>query len=64
MKVRICYTIEVDDEYRRAVRSYYGDNGKASREELVNWFKTYGESMNADVLWEYEQERQEEEEEN
>lgn len=29
MKVRICYTVEVDDDYRRGINEYYGDAGLA-----------------------------------
>lgn len=50
MKIRVCYTTEVDDRYRRAIRHYYGETGLASRKEVQNWLRTYGSSCDADVL--------------
>jgi hypothetical protein len=43
MKVRISYTVEVDDDTRRAIRAYYGAEGLATREEVRNWFIAQGE---------------------
>lgn len=49
MKVRIVYTVEVDDEYRRAINDYYGKPGLANREEIIQWIKSYGDSMDMDL---------------
>jgi hypothetical protein len=49
MRVRIAYTIDVSDEYRRAIREYYGQEGLATREEIKNWWREYGESMNENL---------------
>lgn len=42
MKVRIEFTVEVDDEYREAINNQYGRPGKANREEVRDWFTAYG----------------------
>lgn len=44
MNVRISYTVDVSDEYRRAVRRYYGDTGMATSKELREWFEVHGRS--------------------
>ena len=50
MKVRVCYTIAVDDLYRRAIRHFYGGEGLATREEVQSWNRQYGSSCVADIL--------------
>lgn len=49
MRVRISYTVEVDDDFRREINNFYGQEGLASREEVKRWFEQYGESMNDDL---------------
>lgn len=49
MKVRIEYTVEVDDDFRRAINAFYGKPGLASRLEVWRWFVAYGQSMNDDM---------------
>lgn len=51
MKVRICYTVEVDDDFRRGINRFYGRPGLADREAVKNWFEAYGASMNDDIMW-------------
>lgn len=61
MKVRIAYTEEVSDDFRRAINSYYGKPGLATRQEVRNWFILFGRSMDDDVMWELDNaERREE----
>ena len=50
MKVRVAYTIEVSDDYRRAIRVYYGREGLASREEVQDWIKRYGTSEDDNLM--------------
>lgn len=50
VKVHVDYTIDVDDNYRRAIRRYYGESGLATRDEVRNWLKTYGSSMDTDIM--------------
>lgn len=49
MKVLVEYVVNVDDQFRRAIRRYYGKTGLATRAEVQEWFKSYGESMNTDL---------------
>ena len=49
MKVKISYTVEVDDEFRRAINEHYGRPGLATREEVKRWYEAYGNSMDADL---------------
>lgn len=48
MRVRISYTIEIDDDARRAINLHYGRDGIASRDEVQNWYRSFGESMDDD----------------
>lgn len=49
MKVRVTYTQEVDDDFRRGINFYYGLPGMASRKAVKDWFWLHGMSMNDDV---------------
>lgn len=51
MKVRISYTEEIPDDFRRAINAYYGRTGLATRAEVQQWFWLYGQSMNDDVMF-------------
>lgn len=50
MKVRVTYVVEVNDDYRRAINEWYGKPGLASREEVKAWLRSYGDSMDADLM--------------
>ena len=52
MRVRVAYTVEVTDEFRRAIRRYYGQDGMATRAEVVAWQRQYGDSMDDDLMHE------------
>jgi hypothetical protein len=56
MKVRVCYTVHVTDEYRRAICRFYGENRKATRKEVVQWFWTYGQGVDDDLMTDYSDE--------
>ena len=49
MRVRIEYTAEMDDDYRRGVRLYYGQEGLATGQELKDWFFSHGSSMDDEI---------------
>lgn len=51
MKVRIDYTIEVPDSIRRQINAFYGEPGLASRKQVQDWYRAYGESMDQDLSW-------------
>jgi len=55
MKVRIAYTVEVDDRFRSALNARYGKKGKATRKEIVEHFIQYGDSLDDDLIHEYEE---------
>lgn len=50
MKVRVVQTVEISDEYRRAIRRYYGKDGLASRSEVREWICRFGDSMDDDLM--------------
>ena len=50
MRVRISYTVEVDDHFRRAISHHYGVAHKATRYEVQAWFREFGESADDDVV--------------
>lgn len=52
MKVRVCYTVEVNDEYRRAVNYHFGRPGLATRKQLCNWLEQNGSSCDDDIMYE------------
>ena len=49
MKVRIEFTVEVPDEYRRILNAHHGRPGLASRQQLKDWYRGMGED-NGDAL--------------
>lgn len=53
MKVKIEYTEEVSDEYRRALNFRYGKTGLATREDLKQHFQIYGNTIDDDIMQEY-----------
>ena len=50
MKVRVAYTTEVDDRYRRAIRRFYGKDGLATRAEVKHWLEMYGSSEDDNLM--------------
>ena len=50
MKVRVEYTTEVSDDYRRAINIFYGKPGLATREEVKRWIQAYGTSGDDDLM--------------
>jgi hypothetical protein len=55
MKVRVAYTTEVSDDYRRAINNYYGKPGLATREEVRRWLEAHGSSEDDNLMWELDQ---------
>jgi hypothetical protein len=49
MKVRISYTVEVDQRARRAMRHYYGIRGLATRDQIHDWFWNFGRTMDNEL---------------
>ena len=50
MRVRITYTVDVETDFRRAIRNWHGEKGLATRREIQEWFELYGASMNDDLM--------------
>lgn len=55
MKVRVAYTVEVDDFYRRAIRHHYGQEGLATRREVQDWLRQNGSSGDDDIVSDLQQ---------
>lgn len=54
MKVRVCYTIEADDDFRMAIRHHYGECGTlATREEIKDRAENVGSAEDADLMAEW-----------
>lgn len=49
MRVRVDYSIDAGDWYRRAIRHHYGKDGLATREETRRWLERYGSSGDDDL---------------
>lgn len=58
MKVRVCYTTEVNDDYRRAINLYYGKEGLATRAEVKHWLEKYGASEDDNLMYELQERTQ------
>lgn len=50
MKVRVAYTTDVGDDYRRAIRAFYGLPGLATRAEVRDWLMRYGSSEDDNLM--------------
>lgn len=50
MKVRISYTINVSDDYRRAISHYYGYPHIATRQEVKDFVMTHGEQLDDEIM--------------
>lgn len=51
MKVRISYTVDMDDDIRRSINAHYGDPGLATRERVKAWFESNGVSSIDDLAY-------------
>ena len=49
MKIRVTYTVNVTDDYRRAIAKYHGKPGLASRTDVQLWLYLHGISMDDDL---------------
>lgn len=56
VKVRVAYTTEVSDDYRRAINLYYGKPGLASRAEVRKWLEGHGSSEDDNLMYALQQE--------
>lgn len=55
MRVRVCYTVDATDEYRRAIACRDGNHRKlATRDRVRRLHEAAGPSLDADIMWEYE----------
>src|SRR5438045_3617233 len=50
MRVRVMYTVTVDDRYRRAINYHYGRPGLASRVEVRSWLRENGRQGDDDLI--------------
>ena len=55
MKVRVVQSVEVSDDYRRAINRFYGNDGLADREDVRRWIVAYGTSMDDDLAAYYDE---------
>jgi hypothetical protein len=53
VKVRIEFTVDVDDHVRRRINEFYGREGLATRQEVKDWYRDYGRSMDLDLSAEW-----------
>lgn len=55
MKVRVAYTIEASDDYRRAINLHYGKSGLATRAEVRRWLRDHGSAEDDSLMWDLQQ---------
>jgi hypothetical protein len=60
MKIRISYTVEVPDWYRREINRWYGRPGLATRQQVKDWFEAYGNSADDDLAMQADNHQEEE----
>lgn len=53
MKVKIEYTTEVSDEFRRAINMQFGRPGLASREQVREWVMNHGTERDESLMQDY-----------
>lgn len=49
MKVRVSYSVDVNDTMRRKMREYYGQDGLATENEVQLWYEMHGHSKDDDL---------------
>jgi hypothetical protein len=49
MKLRVTYTVEVDDGYRAAINHEVGVSGLATHGAVKKWFELYGASRDDEL---------------
>lgn len=62
MKVRVAYTVEASDDYRRAINLFYGEPGLASRDDVRRWLMAYGTSEDDNLMYGLDREEGDDEE--
>lgn len=50
MRVRVCYSTTVGDDYRRAINLFYGKPGLATRADVQRWLRSYGSSEDENLM--------------
>lgn len=50
MKIRVSYSVEIDNRYRRAVNHFLGLKGMATRDEVKEWLRQNGGALDDDIL--------------
>jgi len=56
MKVKVSYTVDVSDDYRRAINLHYGKPGLATREQVRRWLETHGSADDDNLMWDLQNE--------
>lgn len=49
MKVVVTMTLDANPWVRRAIRHHFGEDGLASRAEVVRWYQHHGRAMDMDL---------------
>ena len=55
MRVRVSYTIDASDDYRRAINLHYGKPGLATREQVARWQREHGSAEDDNLMHDLEQ---------
>jgi hypothetical protein len=55
MKVRVNYTVNVSDDYRRAINLHYGRPGLATRDEVRRWLEDHGSAEDDNLMWDLQE---------
>jgi hypothetical protein len=53
--VRVAYSVDVDDFYRRALRHHFGDTGLATRRQVQEWQRQHGAAEDDDLIFDLQQ---------
>jgi hypothetical protein len=55
VRVRVAYTVEVEDDYRRAINLHYGKPGLASRDDVRRWHREHGSAEDDNLMYDLQQ---------
>jgi hypothetical protein len=61
VRVRVSYSTDVDDFYRRAINNHFGKPGLATRAEVQEWLRNHGSSSDDDIIYDLQQKEAREE---
>jgi hypothetical protein len=54
VKVRISYTVDCDQHFRKALAARFGKPGLATRADIKSWYEQKGDLCDANLLYDFD----------